>query len=256
RIKQIPFLRILITYLNYNCLPKSIFKEKCTEVGKWFLPISQVPVSWGSCFDPAVTWNKHIEDKNTIIIIHEDLKGNLTANVKQIAAFFRFSPTAEQIQAIAGRHTFQPVSVKAQETYGAVGLILFRKGKFVFCQRDECTWKSSSIPWLFASLYLYLLQQWVKIIAKQLVKTDIGTSADMVRSRRGWDSVHLHPCKSRWREKKHGVGACEGTGPHKNKRVQREISSEGYGGIKPVSPKTEQKRQVVDSCAIKRLLSR
>lgn len=56
---------------------------------------------------------------------------NLAASVKQIAAFFGFSPTAEQIQAIAGRHTFQPVSVKAQETHSAVGLILFHKGKFV-----------------------------------------------------------------------------------------------------------------------------
>lgn len=56
---------------------------------------------------------------------------NLAASVEQRAAFFGFSPTAEQIQAIAGRHTFQPESVKAQETHGAVGLILFHKSKLV-----------------------------------------------------------------------------------------------------------------------------
>ncbi|XP_030915607.1 sulfotransferase 6B1 [Geospiza fortis] len=70
---------------------------------------------WGSCFDPEVTWNKHVEDKNIMVIVYEDLKGM----------------QAEQIQAIAARHTFQPGSVKAQETHDAVGLILFHKGKSV-----------------------------------------------------------------------------------------------------------------------------
>ncbi|NWX65101.1 ST6B1 Sulfotransferase, partial [Promerops cafer] len=154
----IPFLRILITHLNYNHLPKSIFKEKGTIVVLFQNPkdtavsifhfhnngTQSVPSYssrdeffsgfmkdlWGSCFDPAVTWNKHIEDKNTMVIIYEDLKGNLTASVKQIAAFFVFSPTAEQVQVTEGRHTFQPVSVKAQEPHGAVGLILFHKGVF------------------------------------------------------------------------------------------------------------------------------
>lgn len=56
---------------------------------------------------------------------------NLTASVEQIAEFFGFSPTAEQIQSIADRATFQAVKDKAQETHGAVGSILFRKGKFV-----------------------------------------------------------------------------------------------------------------------------
>ncbi|RMC12602.1 hypothetical protein DUI87_10124 [Hirundo rustica rustica] len=55
---------------------------------------------------------------------------NVAASVKQIAAFFGFSPTAARIQAIAGGHTFQAMSVKAQETHGAVGLVLFQKGDF------------------------------------------------------------------------------------------------------------------------------
>lgn len=56
---------------------------------------------------------------------------NLTASVKQIAEFFGFSLTAEQIQSIADRATFQAVKDKAQETHGAVGSTLFRKGKSV-----------------------------------------------------------------------------------------------------------------------------
>lgn len=56
---------------------------------------------------------------------------NLTASVKQIAEFFGFFPTAEQIQSIADSATFQAVDNKAEEIHGAVGSILFRKGKFV-----------------------------------------------------------------------------------------------------------------------------
>ncbi|XP_050750541.1 sulfotransferase 6B1 [Gymnogyps californianus] len=113
RMKQIPSPRILATNLNYDRLPKSIFKKK---------------LRWGSYFDHAVTWNKHVEDENTVIIIYEDLKENLTASVKQIAEFFGFSPTAEQIQSLADRATFQAVKDKAEETHGAVGSILFHKG--------------------------------------------------------------------------------------------------------------------------------
>ncbi|NXA65570.1 ST6B1 Sulfotransferase, partial [Mohoua ochrocephala] len=169
----LPFLRILITHLNYDCLPKSIFMEKGKVVVLFRNPkdtavsffhfhnnVPSVPsyssrdeffsgfmtdlkvtpmcfssslqLAGGSCFDPAVTWNEHTEDKNTMVIIYEDLKGLKQMPVKQVAEFFGFSPTAEQIQAIAERDTFQPVSVKAQETHGAVGSILFHKGKFVY----------------------------------------------------------------------------------------------------------------------------
>ncbi|KAF1542695.1 Sulfotransferase 6B1, partial [Eudyptula minor] len=157
RMKQVPSPRILATHLNYDCLPKSVFKNKAkilvllrnpkdTAVSffhfhnnvpsvpsysswdEFFSEFMNGKVGWGSYFDHAVTWNKHTEDENTMIIIYEDLKENLTASVEQIAEFFGFSPTAEQIQSIADRATFQAVKDKAQETYGAVGSILFRKG--------------------------------------------------------------------------------------------------------------------------------
>ncbi|XP_029891911.1 sulfotransferase 6B1 isoform X1 [Aquila chrysaetos chrysaetos] len=156
RMKQIPSPRILATHLNYDCFPKSIFKNKAKILVLFQNPkdtavsflhfhnsVPRVPsysswdeffsefmngkVVWGSCFDHAVTWNKHIEDENTMIIIYEDLKENLTASVKQIAEFFGFFPTAEQIQSIADRDTFQAVEDKAEETHGAVGSILSAK---------------------------------------------------------------------------------------------------------------------------------
>ncbi|KFQ10272.1 Sulfotransferase 6B1, partial [Leptosomus discolor] len=163
RMKQIPSPRILATHLNYDCLPKFIFTNKAkagfllfprTSLMSLIVPacktvsffhfhntVPTVPSysSWdeffsefmngkGSYFDHAVTWNKHIEDENTMIMKYEDLKENLTASVKQIAGFFGFSPMAEQIQSIADRATFQAVKDKAQETHGAAGSVLFRKG--------------------------------------------------------------------------------------------------------------------------------
>ncbi|KAM9608400.1 sulfotransferase 6B1 [Morphnus guianensis] len=156
-MKQIPSPRILATHLNYDCLPKSIFKNKAKILVLFRNPedtavsffhfhnsVPRVPsysswdeffsefmngkVVWGSCFDCAVTWNKHIEDENTMIIIYGDLKENLTASVKQIVEFFGFFPMAEQIQSIADRATFQAVEDKAEEAHGPVGSILFHKG--------------------------------------------------------------------------------------------------------------------------------
>ncbi|KAM9297705.1 LOW QUALITY PROTEIN: sulfotransferase 6B1 [Morus bassanus] len=156
RMKQIPSPRILATHLNYDCLPKSIFKNKTKIVvlfrnpkdtavsffhfhnnarvpsysswDEFFSEFMNGKVGWRSYFDHAVTWNKHIEGENTVIIIYEDPKENLTASVKQIAEFRGFSPTAEQIQSIADRATFQAVKDKVQETHGAVGSILFHQG--------------------------------------------------------------------------------------------------------------------------------
>ncbi|KAM6355880.1 LOW QUALITY PROTEIN: sulfotransferase 6B1 [Podargus strigoides] len=101
RMKQIPSPRILATHLNYNCLCKSICKNKA-KILVLFNPkdtavsffhfhnnVPSIPsyscwdeysefmsgkVGWGSYFDHAVTWNKHTEDENTMIIICEDLK--------------------------------------------------------------------------------------------------------------------------------------------------------------------------------------
>ncbi|KAM9273142.1 LOW QUALITY PROTEIN: sulfotransferase 6B1 [Cariama cristata] len=155
RMKQIPSPRILATHLNYDCLPKSIFKNKAKILGcnpkdtavsffhfhnnvpsvpsysswdEFFSEFMHGRVGWGSYFDHAVTWNKHVEDENTMIVIYEDLKENLAASVKQIAEFFGFSPTAEQIRSIADRAAFQAVKDKAQETHGAGGSFLFHKG--------------------------------------------------------------------------------------------------------------------------------
>lgn len=55
----------------FSCTEKKYPVRKKGHTNACFVSL----VSWGSCFDPAVTWNNHIEDKSPVIIIHEDLKG-------------------------------------------------------------------------------------------------------------------------------------------------------------------------------------
>uniref|UniRef100_G3U923 Sulfotransferase n=1 Tax=Loxodonta africana TaxID=9785 RepID=G3U923_LOXAF len=158
RMKQFSSPRILATHLHYDKLPGSIFENnakilvlfrnpKDTAVsffhfhndvpdipsyGSWdefFRQFMKGQVSWGSYFDFAINWNKHIDDANVKFILYEDLKENLTSGVKQIAEFLGFSLTEEQIETISTRSTFQAMRAKSQETHGAVGRFLFRKGK-------------------------------------------------------------------------------------------------------------------------------
>ncbi|XP_019383251.1 PREDICTED: sulfotransferase 6B1 [Gavialis gangeticus] len=157
RLKQFPSPRILATHVPYDMIPKSIFKNKAkilvlfrnpkdtaasffhfhnnvpsipsySSWDEFFSEFMNGKVSWGSYFDHAVAWNKHIEDENVQILIYEDMKENLASAVKQIADFFGFSPKAEQIQSIADRASYQAMRDKSQETHGSVGPILFRKG--------------------------------------------------------------------------------------------------------------------------------
>ncbi|XP_006882413.1 PREDICTED: sulfotransferase 6B1 [Elephantulus edwardii] len=158
RMKQFPSPRILATHLHYDKLPESIFKNKVKilvlfrnpkdtavsffhfhndvpdipSYGSWdefFKQFMKGQVSWGSYFDFAINWNKHIEDANVKCILYEDLKENLASGIKQIAEFFGFSLTGEQIDTISALSTFEAMRARSQVTHGAVGPFLFRKGK-------------------------------------------------------------------------------------------------------------------------------
>ncbi|XP_060611070.2 sulfotransferase 6B1 [Anolis sagrei] len=157
RMKKLPSPRIVATHLHYNHLPKTIFKNKAKVLvlfrnpkdtaASFFQFHNNVPsipsynsweeffqqfmngqVGWGSYFDQAVTWNQHIDDENVLILTYEELKQDLVSGVKQMAEFFGFMATAEQIQAIADRASFEAMRERSQETHGAVGPLLFRKG--------------------------------------------------------------------------------------------------------------------------------
>ncbi|XP_062983247.1 LOW QUALITY PROTEIN: sulfotransferase 6B1-like [Elgaria multicarinata webbii] len=156
-MKQFPSPRIVATHLHYNNIPKSIFKNKAKVLvlfrnpkdaaasffhfhnnapsipsynswDEFFSAFMDGQVAWGSYFDQAVTWNKHIDDENVFILTYEELKEDLLAGVKRIAEFFGFAATAEQIKSIASRAAFQAVRARSQETHGVAGPLLFRKG--------------------------------------------------------------------------------------------------------------------------------
>ncbi|XP_040849911.1 sulfotransferase 6B1 [Ochotona curzoniae] len=158
RMKQFPSPRIMTTHLRYDRLPGSIITKKAKilvifrnpkdtavsffhfhnnvpdipSYGSWdefFRHFMKGEVSWGSYFDFAMSWNKHLDDENVKFILYEDLKENLATGIKQTAEFFGFSVTEQQIQAISSQSTFHAMRAKSQETHGAVGPYLFRKGE-------------------------------------------------------------------------------------------------------------------------------
>lgn len=57
---------------------------------------------------------------------------NLVVGIKQISEFLGFSLTDEQIRTISTQCTFQAMRENSQETHGAIGPFLFRKGKVAF----------------------------------------------------------------------------------------------------------------------------
>lgn len=71
---------------------------------------------------------------------------NLATGIKQIAEFFGFSLTGEQIQTISAHSTFQAMRAKSQETHGAIGPFLFRKGKVALDSRTSVNLHVTGTP--------------------------------------------------------------------------------------------------------------
>ncbi|KAL6050799.1 hypothetical protein STEG23_015337, partial [Scotinomys teguina] len=96
---------------------------------EFFRQFMKGQVSWGSYFDFAVNWNKYIDHENVKFILYEDLKENLVVGIKEISEFLGFSLADEQLRAISAQSTFQAMRDNSQETHGAIGPFLFRKGE-------------------------------------------------------------------------------------------------------------------------------
>ncbi|XP_029452832.1 sulfotransferase 6B1-like [Rhinatrema bivittatum] len=168
RLKQQPSPRLLVTHLHYDNIPKSVFKNKVKKLvifrnpkdtavslfhfynnspmfptysswDEFFQHFINGKVCWGSYFESLLAWSKHLDDADVMIITYEDLKENLVAGVKQIAEFFGFLLTPDQIQEIANRGSFQNMKAKSRETHGQFGQVLFRKG-------DIGDWKNLFSP--------------------------------------------------------------------------------------------------------------
>ncbi|KAH0622456.1 hypothetical protein JD844_024786 [Phrynosoma platyrhinos] len=156
RMEKLPSRRIILTHLTPNILPKSIFRNKAKVLvlirnpkdtlvsffhfnnntpafpkrtwDAYFTDFMNGKVSWGFYFDFVKEWDKHIDDENVTAVSYEDLKENPNLGVKRIAKFLGFSLTEEEIQSVVEKSSFKTMKDSGQETLGAFGDIIFRKG--------------------------------------------------------------------------------------------------------------------------------
>lgn len=157
-MEESPAPRMYGTHLYYDDIPNSLFQNKTkmlvifrnpkdTAVSffhfynrnpmlpsfkswdEFFTRFMAGEVLWGSYFKHAVTWNKHMDDPNVMVVTYEELKEDLTAGVKKIAEFLQYSFTEEQIQSIAEGGTFGSMQEKYKTKNASFGQVLFRKGE-------------------------------------------------------------------------------------------------------------------------------
>uniref|UniRef100_A0A8D0G824 Sulfotransferase n=1 Tax=Sphenodon punctatus TaxID=8508 RepID=A0A8D0G824_SPHPU len=164
RMEKMPSRRVIFTHLIPPNLPVSVFKNKAkvlllirnpkdvaTSFYHFSNSLSPLPsyetfdefftafmtgqMPWGSYFDYIFEWNKHAADENVMTITYEELKENRASGVKRIAEFFDLPLTEEEIQGVVKRSSFQAMKDNSQESHGAFGQTLFRKG-------DVSDWKN------------------------------------------------------------------------------------------------------------------
>ncbi|XP_030628174.1 sulfotransferase 6B1-like [Chanos chanos] len=157
-LQQAPSPRFLGTHMHPDNIPPS-FKEKKTKMlvifrnpkdtavsfyhfsnnnpvlptalswDSFYSEFMSGEVPWGSYFDHAVAWEKHINDPNVMTVTYEELKQDLSGGVRQVSEFFGFSLTDSQVQTIAEESTFQAMKESSQDSHGQMGNVFFRKGE-------------------------------------------------------------------------------------------------------------------------------
>ncbi|XP_044147160.1 sulfotransferase 6B1-like [Bufo gargarizans] len=158
KLKVEPSPRFLGTHLKYDNIPQSFFDKKVkmmvvfrnpkdTAVSLFHFcnnnPVLPTYNSWdeffpdfmagkvvfGSYFDHAVAWNKHLDDDTILLTIFEDMKEDLEGTIKKISEFYGISITEEQQKQIAEQGTFKSMKENSGKTHGDYGKIIFRKGE-------------------------------------------------------------------------------------------------------------------------------
>ncbi|XP_066553235.1 sulfotransferase 6B1 [Amia ocellicauda] len=157
-INEAPSPRLLGTHMHPDNIPSS-FAEKNTKIllvlrnpkdtivsyfhftnknpvlptaeswDKFFADFMSGEVFWGSYFDHALSWEKHIDNPNIMFVTYEDLKENLSEEIKQIAKFFNFTLSEEQINTIAQESTFTVMKENSENSHGPLSNVYFRRGE-------------------------------------------------------------------------------------------------------------------------------
>ncbi|XP_042559376.1 sulfotransferase 6B1-like isoform X2 [Clupea harengus] len=99
------------------------------EWDKFFSDFMSGNVTFGSYLDHIEACTKLVDEPNVMTVIYEELKEDLTENVRRIAQFLEFPLTEEQVQAISAESTFSAMKENAVNTHGQFGNVLFRKGE-------------------------------------------------------------------------------------------------------------------------------
>ncbi|KAK7127354.1 hypothetical protein R3I93_020058 [Phoxinus phoxinus] len=158
KLSEMPTPRLLGTHLHPDIMPASFFTKKpkilvvfrnpkdtlvsyfhfmnknpvlpsAEPWDKFFSDFMAGEVAWGSYFDHALAWEKHLDDPNVMIVTYEDLKQNLAEGVKKVSEFFKLPLTDEQVASIAGESTFSAMLENSQKSHGNFGNVFFRKGE-------------------------------------------------------------------------------------------------------------------------------
>ncbi|XP_051781587.1 sulfotransferase 6B1-like isoform X7 [Erpetoichthys calabaricus] len=155
-LSSTPSQRILGTHLHPDNLPNSFFEKKAKILtmirnpkdaavsfyhflhspfigfnytwDEFFSIFMEGKAFYGSYFDYISAWNKKVNDENVLVVIYEELKKNMSEEIKKIAKFLNFTLTDEQIQSICSMSTFKSMKENSMNTHGEMGNILFRKG--------------------------------------------------------------------------------------------------------------------------------
>ncbi|XP_053565250.1 sulfotransferase 6B1 [Bombina bombina] len=157
-LKNIPSPRVLSTHFYYDAIPNSFLEKKVKMLvvfrnpkdaavsyfhfynnnpvlpnySSWdvfFQHFISGKVFWGSYFDHAVVWNKHIDDENVLLLTFEEMKEDLPLQLKKISDFYGLALTDEQIQLVASKTTFTSMKDKSKTTHGKLSEAFFRKGE-------------------------------------------------------------------------------------------------------------------------------
>ncbi|XP_027008874.1 sulfotransferase 6B1-like [Tachysurus fulvidraco] len=155
-IAQMPSRRLLATHLHPDNIPVSFKKTKMLVVfrnpkdtvvsyyhfmnnnpvlpkaeswDKFFSDFMSGEVGWGSYFDHALAWEKHMDDPNVLIVTYEDLRENLLEGIKKVTDFYNFTLTDEQMKLIAEESTFSAMRSSSKASHGNFAAVIFRKGE-------------------------------------------------------------------------------------------------------------------------------